>query len=240
MRTQDHQLAGAVDAGGVEQLAGKLQEELTEDEHGGWADGERQDHPEIGVAQPVVADEQHVQRDHQQLERDRLHEQHAGERGAPAAVMEHGHGVAGEQPEEDRAEQHADRDDRRVAQRADQVDGLVDVAVVGGREIARPRHRAADAAVDLLLERADEHVPEREDEDEGADRQQQESSDTALAGCRDVIAAGVDGRVVRGHHEFRSLRYRAIEPDRPDEEDEDDADGGGFAGVALLDAASGT
>ena len=94
---EDGELTGAVDAGRLEQLDRELEEELPEDEHRGCADGERQDHPEIGVTEAVVPDQQHVERDHQQLERDGLHEQHGREGDAAAAVVQDGQRVAGQQ-----------------------------------------------------------------------------------------------------------------------------------------------
>ena len=59
-RPQDAELAGAVEPGRGEQLLGQLQEELPEDEHRGGVDRERQDHPEVGVGQPVGAHDHHV------------------------------------------------------------------------------------------------------------------------------------------------------------------------------------
>ena len=82
---------------------GQLQEVLPEDEHRGRVDRERQDHPEVGVGQAVVADDQHVERDHQQLERHHLHQQHGREHRAAAAEVQHRQGVAGEHAEDDRA-----------------------------------------------------------------------------------------------------------------------------------------
>ncbi len=117
MRPQGPQLAGAVDAGGVEQLGRQLQEVLPEDEHRGGVDRERQDHPEVVVAEPVVAGDEHVQRDHQQLERHHQHQEHGGEQHAAAAEVQHGQGVAGEHSEDHRAQQHAAGEDAGVEQR---------------------------------------------------------------------------------------------------------------------------
>ena len=208
---QDGELAGAVDAGRLEQLDGQLEEELAEDEHRGCADGERQDHPQVGVTEAVVPDQQHVQRDHQQLERDGLHEQHGGEGGAAAPVVQNRQRVAGQQPEEQGAEDDSGGDDPRVDQRSEQIDAPVDVAVVLGGEVGRVGEGAAHAGVGLLLQRPDEHVVEREEEHEGTDRERQQPHDRTLVARRSRRLFGLVHHGVGGvcHFVPLSLRYLA-------------------------------
>jgi len=110
------QLPGAIEAGGAEQVLRKLEEELPEDEDRRRVDGERQDHPDVGVRQAVHPHDHDVNRDDQQLERHDLDEQHHREEGASAAEAQPGQRIAGEQPEDHRAEQDSPREDARVRQ----------------------------------------------------------------------------------------------------------------------------
>ncbi len=118
-RPQDPQLARAVEARRREQLLGQRQEELPEDEDRGRVDRERHDHPEVGVRQPVAAHDHHVDRDDQQLERHDLHQQHRREQRALAAEVQPRQRVAGQDPEDDRAEEDAAGEDAGVDQRPD-------------------------------------------------------------------------------------------------------------------------
>ena len=66
IREEDPQLAGAVDAGRLEQLVRDGQHELPHQEHAERRGQERQDQPGVGVDQAEVADqhEQRHERDH--------------------------------------------------------------------------------------------------------------------------------------------------------------------------------
>src|SRR5699024_1221784 len=105
-------------------------EELAEDEHGGGVDQERQDHAQGRVAEPVGASDLHVQRDHQQLEGDRLYSQHDREQCAAPPPREAGEGIAGGEAESEGGGEHAEGEDQRVRQRAEQVQSRVDVREV--------------------------------------------------------------------------------------------------------------
>ena len=165
--------------------------------------------------QPVVAHDQHVERDGQQLERDDEHEHHAREHGALAAELQHGQRITGQQPEDHRAEQHAAGEDAGVDERAAERDRAVDVAVVVEREVARVGHGAGHAGVRLGLQRADQHVVEGEDEQQRAAEQQREPQPAALGarlrarfGARDC--AGADRL---GSHHARSSSSRRLSSD---------------------------
>src|SRR5665647_1729206 len=116
-RPEDSQLAGTVDAGRREEILRKREEELPEDEHRGGVDGERQDHAHVGVGEPIVAHDHHVERDDQELEGNDLHEQHEPKEAAPPAEVQTGEGVAGQHPEHDGEQEHPAGEDAGVGQR---------------------------------------------------------------------------------------------------------------------------
>ena len=171
-RPQDAQLAGSVDAGRGEEVLGELQEELPEDEDRGGVDGEGRDHAEVGVGQPVAAHDHHVERDHQQLEGDDLHQQHRREQRSAASEVQAGQRVARQQAEHDGAQDDGTGEDAGVDQRAPQVHPAVDVPVVVQREAAG-RERAGHRRVRLELQRGDEHVVEGEQEEHGPQGEQE-------------------------------------------------------------------
>src|SRR5699024_5255065 len=115
-REEEPQLGGDIDPGGFEQQLGQRQEELPKDEHGGGVDQERQDHAQVGVAEPVYPGDLHVERDHQQLERDRLNTEHDREQHAAASPLQARQRVPRGQPERQRAGEHTDGEDQGVQQ----------------------------------------------------------------------------------------------------------------------------
>ena len=148
--------------------------------------------PSVGVGQPVGAHDHHVDRDDQQLERHDLHEQHHREQRAAAPEVQPGQGVAGEHPEHDRAEQHAAGEDARVEQRLrpGRRGSLICAVVVGGSG-RRSGSAPVQRGVRLLLQRADHHVVEGEQEHDGAQEQSGQAGLPAQGACRAAEAAAV-------------------------------------------------
>ena len=101
----------------------QLQEVLPEDEHRGRVDRERQDHAR-GRCRPGRSCGRSARRagSISSWNGTTCTSSTSGEQRAAAAELQHGERVAGEHPEDHRAQQHAAGEDARVDQRLQQVD----------------------------------------------------------------------------------------------------------------------
>ncbi|MBG9885573.1 hypothetical protein ABE10_03010, partial [Bacillus toyonensis] len=202
---QDAELARAVDPRRVEHVPGDLQEVLPEDEDGDGVDGERQYHPEEVVSQAEVAYDHDVERDHEQLERDGLDQEHQCEDDAAPAERQHGQRIADQQAEYQRAADHSRREDERVHQGAEEVHRLVDLGEVVQRQVAGQRQEANRTGVASALEGSDDHVVEGREGGERSEEQQDEAQGGERASSARAIVR-TSGR--GGHRDLPSVRRR--------------------------------